>query len=308
MTADNVDIGINIGVNGQDSLGKVNTNLSSLNTSLQKQVPVLKDVTPLLNSFGFGWLTAAGALTAFTTIGVQTNQIYETLLRSSTGYSVAINTTTKGIEDQGKALEDAQQLSDKYHIRVQTIQDLFSKFTTVTRDYTLSQSMMNDALKISTSRGIDLGDVVKSLASAYSEAGSVLDKTGAVIPVGPMAYQTRMQQLMKSGSPEAGYNYRMNEAFTKSTTEGAAGAGGLFNQMWHDVQYLIASLDPRGFWSDKPNPVMQEWQSAHGGGLGAGDSSSSPNTLHIQLNVDGKVLSDTVINNLNDTSNLKGVR
>ena len=303
-----VDIGVNIVQTGQDTIGKVETAMSNLNTSLQKQVPALKDVTPLLGSFGLGWVTAAGALAAFTTIGTQTNQIFETMLRSSTNYTVAINTTTRGIENNNKALADAQELSDKYSIKINDIQKAFPKFTAVTRDYTTAHSMMNDALKISHDRGIGLEDVVTSLADAYSKAGTVIDKTGAVVPVGPMAYRTRLEQLQKSGGGYAGYDYRMNQASSKEFQESTAPVGGFFNQIWHDIQFLLANLNPAGIWSNKPSPVMQEWEREHPWYRGMGGVGGEAGTLHIQMQVDGKVLSDTVINNLNDTTNLKGGR
>lgn len=288
------DILIDVSAVGAESVAKVNTNLNGLNTSLSKQVPIMRELNPLLGTMGLGFLGSATAIGALVTGATMLNSVYESWLKSSVNYALASNQLTKSTVSYSDAIEVSKKLSDEYLVSQQKIQDNFPTLEAVTGDFSTAVGFMADALKLSTKYGVDLEKVTKDLAAAWEGKAGLRDARGGLVPGGPQGIAAMEAKYTGMGMDKTiSIQSQIDSAAKKVFSDDMKAFGKDFHDIWTSMEkgYLLLN---------RPYALFDILNK------NAPSSSNSPVTIHNYIQLDGQTIGENVTNYQETKNNLRG--
>jgi hypothetical protein len=305
MPENEAQVKIQITTEGDDKLSKTGTVLKDVNTSLGKQVPILKDLSPLLSTVGLGWVAGVSAVAAFGVAAKETNSIYESMLRSGVDYSTSLSVMTRNTISYTDSMKQAQTLSKLWNVDIQKVEASFSTLAQTIPDNATLFDMVNKAMKISHDTGLDLATVVKDLGAAYAGTSGMVDKFGVKVQPGPVGVETMTQKLMAGRSPEAAKSQVLDEMAMKSLQGAGAGIGSVFHWIKQIGEAtLVSMLAPS---TQAGNRLSnQAWSTLFNGSQTSSATSPQPVNLNLNLNLDGRQVYQGTINHMEDNRLLQG--
>lgn len=218
--------------------------------TLGKQIPVLREISPLLGAVGLGFLSGATALSALAVGATLATQTFNTWMAGMLGLNIAQNTFGGQLTDLSVVMGEARERSDKLGISMNQYTDAMTKLIGVTHDPAASFSILNDAVSISHATGLPLNEVVDALSKAFSEGAW---SNGNFVQPGVLALQTLETQLRATGSAQQGVKVTVNDAWSNITNTIGTGVGQLASDV--DVGFkkiainAYTSLSGTGKWA-----------------------------------------------------------
>ncbi len=222
MPETNMEIGIEVTTTGTEEIQKVNKEFDKMqkstdststavtkhddamrlwNTSLQKQIPAMQLVNPLLSSFNLGMLTSVGAMGL---VGVGVMELVQAQLALSggiVGAGAAMNEQTIGPmmsyeQIQLRLAQDAVKTGISMGDLAAGLKAVNPSIT----DQTTRFQILTDAEKIHRDTGMSVVDAVKKLSDAYAGDLPIREKVTGQLLLGNAALQQEKENL------EAGAN------------------------------------------------------------------------------------------------------
>jgi len=212
--------GTAIATRANDALVKTNTNLG-------KQIPVLRELNPIMRQVGLGWVAGATAIAAVSAGAVMANQAFGTWLSSMTGLAVSLNTATGETWSFNDAMDQVLKLSLDTNIPMNDLAKAYIVLNGVTRDSSTSLDILTRAIEIHKETGISLKDVVAQLAGAYSLTIPVYDANKAQIVANIDAEKKMEEQLLNSANALARYKTKIDDSWSTSWESVKASLGAL---------------------------------------------------------------------------------
>jgi len=179
---------------------RANEAMTKQTTNLGKQIPVLRELNPIMRQMGLGWLAGASAIAAVSAGAILCNQAFGTWLSSMTGLAVSLNTTTGQTWSFTDALDQVLKLSLDTNIPMNDLAKAYATLNTATHDSAISLDILTEAIRIHKETGIPLKQIVDDLTAAYNGNKIVYDEMKNAIPPGVAAVQELEKQLLASAS------------------------------------------------------------------------------------------------------------
>ena len=188
---------------------------SAKNTqTLGKQIPILRDLQPLMSGLGLSWITGASAIAAVGIGAMQANQAFQTWMAGMIGLAVMTSTLNGGqttfVESTKSAADNAARLGI-------SMKDYAGAMTTLdgaTKNTNTSLGILNDAVSISHATGQPLDQVVKTLSDAFSNG---VWSNGDFIQPGILALQTMEDNLNSLGATSQGFKNQVDDDWSSIT-------------------------------------------------------------------------------------------
>ncbi|OBW61101.1 MAG: hypothetical protein A9183_03075 [Dehalococcoides mccartyi] len=252
MSDEKVDISVEVITKGQESLKQVNNDLAALekkvtnaatstgkhevaqhksNKALSAQIPVLKNLQPLLGAAGLGFLGGATAIAAIGAGAMMANQSFETWMATMLGFAVSTNTLTGSTDSFVESLYGVNKSAADLIIPEQDYAKAMEILNGVTRNTSTSLGILTDAVKIHKETGIPLVDVVNDLAGAFTGTKEVYDEFGNRIPAGVTALNVLEKQLMATKNEQGKLRTATEDDFRVMTENIGQGVGSAVNAL-----------------------------------------------------------------------------
>lgn len=227
------------------------------NMTLGKQIPILRDLQPLMGGLGLGWLAGAGAIAALGMGAMQANQAFETWFAGTLALAAATNTLTGGTQSQVDATGEAIRNAAKLDITEGDYAEAMVIAEAATRNHSTALSLVSDAAKISHDTGIPLIDVINQLTGAFSGAIPVYDEFGKQVTPGVTALQTMETQLGYTASGIGSFKNSVDTDWNRAMETLGTGSGGLLNILGDIGKWLLINATPLGEFIDAINDIKQ---------------------------------------------------
>jgi len=179
---------------------RANEAMTKQTTNLGKQIPVLRELNPIMRQMGLGWLAGASAIAAVSAAAILGNQTFGTWMSSMTGLAVSLNTTTGQTWSFTDVLRQVLKLSLDTNTPTDDLAKAYGTLNTSTFDSATSLDILTEAIKIHKETGIPLEQVVKDLSDAYNGNKIVYGEMHEAIPIGVAAVKELEKQLLASAS------------------------------------------------------------------------------------------------------------
>ena len=205
--------------------------LTKSNVTLGKQIPILRELSPLLDMAGLGFIAGATGIAAIGAGAMMANQAFETWMSGTLGLAVANNTLTGGNMSLGEAIKTVTELSDKFNITQGDVATTLGILDGVTGKAGTSMDLLADAVKISHDTGLPLIDVIKQMAIAWHDGSNVVDEFGAHTLVGKEAVLKLEQQLEATTSTFGATTSFIDSTWAKTWEGLTTGVGAVVNTL-----------------------------------------------------------------------------
>lgn len=179
---------------------KANDTLVKTNTNLGKQIPVLRELNPIMRQVGLGWMAGASAIAAVSAGAILCNQAFGTWLTSMTGLAVTLNTTTGQTWSFYEVQDSVMKLSLDSNMPMVSLAAAYGTLTTATHDSAISLDILTSAIEIHKATGLPLKQIVDDLTAAYAGNKIVYDDMKNAIPPGVEAVKTLEAQLLATAN------------------------------------------------------------------------------------------------------------
>ena len=264
MSEEKVSLLVQYVVSGQEQMKQINSDLDKLasksdvatkstskselatsknNLTLGKQIPVLREIQPLLGAAGLGWVTGASAIAALGIGAMQADQAFNTWMSGMLGLNMVTNTLAGGTSGLGKTIGDAASNSNKLGISMNQYSSAMSGLESVIHDPVTSLQILNDAVSISHATGQPLDQVVKALSDAFTNGAW---SNGAFVQPGITALQTVETQLKSTGDTNQGLKTTVNDAWGQITNTISTATGSWVSDVGTSLKKIALNFGPEG--------------------------------------------------------------
>lgn len=251
-TGNQVDIVVQVVGKGQDVLKNVNAELDKTNKkvkdqlantdktdkaltkqnkTLGQQIPILKNLSPLLGQVGLGFLGGSTAIAALGVGIMQASQAFETWFGTVVSSAMASNTLTGSTKTLADSLLNLKSMSEANGISIAQLSKNLPTLEAVTRDSASAMSLLNDAVSISHATGLPLDEVVKNLAGAFDGSLAVFDKTKSRVAPGIDAVKLLEEQMLALANTTGSSMKTVDDEFGKHMESIKVKAGAWANSL-----------------------------------------------------------------------------
>ncbi|MDG7041500.1 MAG: hypothetical protein JRN22_00410 [Nitrososphaerota archaeon] len=192
------------------------------NMSLQKQIPVLRELQPLLSAMNMSWVASATAIAGVSAGSMMAYQSFQTWFTSVQNLAVAFNIATGGTESFGDAMLTATKLSSQFNMPMTQIADSLTAFYNATHDATTSTALLTDVIKIQQDTALPLKTIVDDLTNAWQN-GTWVGKQ--YIPAGIQAIQAVEKQLDSTATDFTKAKAQIDDTWSTMWSDMKIGAG-----------------------------------------------------------------------------------
>jgi len=264
MSENEINLKVNISAAGQQALKDIDTALNKLegqqkkaqegskkhteesnllNTSLGKQIPLLRDLSPVLGVAGLGFLSGATALGAMVTATVLGYQAFDTWKTKVNGASVASNRLTGDMKSSYQTQKEYSDLARKLNLPEADTINAMVQLMALNHDYASSVQMLTQAKHLAAINDLDAVKVAQDMINVMSGQAQVLDSKKNPIVDKAVALQTLIKQYEATGSPYKASINSIDTTFSRTIEQqtqglaggfwlGAEGAKAAFNTMF----------------------------------------------------------------------------
>ncbi len=206
--------------------------------NLMRQVPILRQLNPLLGALNLSWIAGAGSLAGLSLVALQSSQTFSAWQADIVNVGSAFNQFTTGpAKDFNDAQKDVSKLADEWDISQRQIAKGLSATLEAARDPGAAMSILNEALGIHRDTGRDLiNDVLPKLIGAYTGSYAVYDETGKRIAIGTEALKTLSGQMGTSGTDMIKYRTQVDDSFGKTWNDLWIRAGSVAVTALNDIK------------------------------------------------------------------------
>jgi len=234
MADSEVNILVNVITKGQETLQKTQKDLKDLeknvakaadttqksdkvekakNKTLGDQIPVLKELSPILSKIGLGWAAGATAIAAVGYGAMMASQSFQTWVHSMIDLAAQTNTLTGAQGTYNESTDEADKHANALQITMKDYSSSMIALDGVTRSNATSLGILTEATKIHKDTGISLETVVNNLAGAYDGTIAVYDEMGNRIPAGVEAVKKMESQLDATKNATNGLRSSTDDSF-----------------------------------------------------------------------------------------------
>ena len=234
MADSEVNILVNVITKGQETLQKTQKDLKDLeknvakaadttqksdkvekakNKTLGDQIPVLKELSPILSKIGLGWAAGATAISAVGYGAMMASQSFQTWVHSMIDLAAQTNTLTGAQGTYNESTDEADKHANALQITMKDYSSSMIALDGVTRSNATSLGILTEATKIHKDTGISLETVVNNLAGAYDGTIAVYDEMGNRIPAGVEAVKKMESQLDATKNATNGLRSSTDDSF-----------------------------------------------------------------------------------------------
>jgi hypothetical protein len=205
--------------------GKAQT---STNLALNKMIPGLEQLNPMLAQFGIGALLGAGGLGAMAIEMMHSAQDLEKFYGDVAILGATTNEVSGGpIQNFYDTLNQVVSIAQKYGVTTASVTSALTGLENKIPDTTTDLELLAKALQISHDTGIPLQTVVDDLTSAYLGQNTQLRTTTGGIIAGDAAVTLMTSDLEAQATPISGLNSSYSNLSSRGMEDLKTGFGAL---------------------------------------------------------------------------------